>query len=168
MASPQQPPRHVSRNRISPFDRPCVRLCVTHVLRFRFLLIFMQCIGPSMLPTFNASGDIVLLDRFSPRFLNKLERGDVVVARSPTSVRQTICKRIRATEGDRVRTGGPFRETLVTIPKGHIWLEGDNPNNSTDSRHYGPIPSALVLGRVVLKLWPLYEAGRVERQHKVQ
>ena len=146
---------------IHPYTHTPVRL-------YRVLLVFVQCIGPSMMPTFNPSGDIVLLDRFSPRFLNKLERGDVVVARSPTAVRQTICKRIRATEGDRVRTGGPFRETIVTIPKGHIWLEGDNPNNSTDSRHYGPIPAALVLGRVVLKLWPPQEAGRVERQHKAQ
>ena len=41
-------------------------------------------------------------------------------------------------------------DTLV--PAGHVWLQGDNPANSTDSRHYGPVPLALVQGRVVLKV----------------
>ena len=69
-------------------------------------------------------------------------------------------------EGDRVRTGGPFREKLVTVPKGHIWLEGDNPNNSTDSRHYGTVPAALILGRVLLKVWPPEETGWVPGRPK--
>lgn len=50
----------------------------------------------------------------------------------------------------------------VRVPKGHLWLQGDNPANSTDSRHYGPIPMALVRGRVAFKMWPLHEMGRVE------
>ena len=48
-----------------------------------------------MLPTFNDAGDIVLLERLSCRF-NKLERGDVIVAKSPTNPSHTVCKRIRA------------------------------------------------------------------------
>ena len=139
--------------------------CLLHCIH-DYVIEVTMCIGPSMLPTFNPSGDIVLLDRFSPRFLNNMKRGDIIVARSPTSARQTVCKRIRAVEGDHVRTGGPFREKLVTVPKGHIWLEGDNPNNSTDSRHYGTVPAALVLGRVLLKVWPPEEAGWVPDRPK--
>lgn len=40
------------------------------------------------------------------------------------------------------------------IPRGHVWLEGDNPENSMDSRNYGPVPAALVQGRVVGRVWP--------------
>lgn len=40
----------------------------------------------------------------------------------------------------------------LVVPQGYIWLEGDNSLNSTDSRYYGPVPSALVKGRVVVGL----------------
>jgi signal peptidase I len=39
----------------------------------------------------------------------------------------------------------------LVVPQGYIWLEGDNSLNSTDSRYYGPVPSALVKGRVVVR-----------------
>jgi len=47
---------------------------------------------------------------------------------------------------------------LKHVPKGHVWIEGDNSPNSTDSRMYGPIPVGLVRGRAVLRLWPLLDA----------
>ena len=34
----------------------------------------------------------------------------------------------------RTRRGKRAEDVTVTVPKGHVWLEGDNPNNSTDSR----------------------------------
>ncbi|CAG8659836.1 3782_t:CDS:2, partial [Scutellospora calospora] len=34
------------------------------------------------------------------------------------------------------------------VPSGHVWLQGDNLSNSTDSRNYGPVPYALIKGRV--------------------
>ena len=40
----------------------------------------------------------------------------------------------------------------VQVPQGHVWLQGDNPINSTDSRHYGPVPYALLRGRAFLKV----------------
>ena len=43
----------------------------------------------------------------------------------------------------------------MTVPPGHIWLEGDCPPFSLDSRHYGPIPISWVRGRLILRLWPL-------------
>lgn len=45
------------------------------------------------------------------------------------------------------------------IPRGHIWIEGDNSSNSSDSRHYGPIPQGLVLSRVLLRLYPFNRMG---------
>jgi len=135
--------------------------CFLHVMH-EYVLEVTMCVGPSMLPTFNASGDIVLLERFSPR-MAKLQRGDIVVARSPTNAKQTVCKRIKAMEGDEVTVNNLFKDKMIQVPKGFLWLEGDNPNNSTDSRHYGPIPTALVTGRVFAKVWPPTEMCWVEQ-----
>lgn len=46
---------------------------------------------------------------------------------------------------------------------GRIWVEGDNPFGSTDSRTLGGLPSAAVTGRVLFRLWP--RPGRVRTSH---
>ena len=40
------------------------------------------------------------------------------------------------------------------IPEGHCWIAGDNAPASRDSRDYGPIPLALVKGKVIARIWP--------------
>ena len=50
---------------------------------------------------------------------------------------------------------------LILVPQGRVWLRGDNPKNSTDSRQYGAVPLSLVEGRVVAKLWPPSEVGKI-------
>lgn len=47
-----------------------------------------------------------------------------------------------------------FRTNLVVVPRGHVWVEGDNAANSLDSRQYGPIPLGLVRSRAVGRVWP--------------
>lgn len=42
----------------------------------------------------------------------------------------------------------------VTIPKHHCFVLGDNRNYSLDSRHFGPIPFALIRGRADYIYWP--------------
>ncbi|WFD32752.1 hypothetical protein MSPP1_003803 [Malassezia sp. CBS 17886] len=105
-----------------------------------------------------------------------LRLGDVVVAESPADPSRTVCKRILGMPGDTVLVDpreGPDSDALppgvdaknravvrlhhartVRIPPGHVWLVGDNLANSTDSRHYGPVPLALVKGRVLARLYP--------------
>ncbi|HEU5034072.1 MAG TPA: S24/S26 family peptidase [Mycobacteriales bacterium] len=39
-------------------------------------------------------------------------------------------------------------------PDGRVWVEGDNPFGSSDSRVFGALPAAAVRGRVLLRLWP--------------
>lgn len=50
-----------------------------------------------------------------------------------------------------------FQSSVITVPRGHVWLEGDNFQNSSDSRIYGPVPLGLVKSRVICRLWPLNE-----------
>lgn len=48
---------------------------------------------------------------------------------------------------------------IIIVPPNNVWLEGDNPMHSTDSRHYGPVPESSLRGRVVLRLWPFCREG---------
>ena len=77
-----------------------------------FVVCDWQCLGPSMLPTFNLSGDILLLEHLSSRF-EKIKPGDVVMARSPANPRLVVCKRVLGLEGDSVTV-------LPTSSRGHI------------------------------------------------
>ena len=81
-----------------------------------------------MLPTLRP-GDCLLVR--GPR---AVAPGAVVVARFPTRPELLVVKRA-------VRPAGDL-----------WWVEGDNPAVADDSRRYGP---AQVLGRVVLRYWPL-------------
>eukprot|EP00966_Prymnesium_polylepis_P246158 5693763-Prymnesium_polylepis.1 len=62
-----------------------------------------QCVGPSMLPTIGTSGDIVLtLPVFNFGWSISPQRGDVVVATSPSDPTQTVCKRLLGMPGDQI------------------------------------------------------------------
>ncbi|XP_052065484.1 mitochondrial inner membrane protease subunit 1-like [Mytilus californianus] len=127
--------------------------CVVHCID-RYVGSFVMCCGDSMVPTlFN--NDIVLAENISVAY-KKLQKGDIVIARSPADPYQFICKRLVAMEGDSVFDDNAERQY---VPKGHVWLEGDNQRNSNDSCHYGPVPAGLLNRRVFFRIWPFPHMG---------
>lgn len=54
-------------------------------------------------------------------------------------------------EGQKSALATP-KPRYITVPRGHVWLGGDNLGNSTDSRTYGPVPLGLVQGVIVAKV----------------
>ncbi|HEX8763015.1 MAG TPA: signal peptidase I [Candidatus Saccharimonadales bacterium] len=48
----------------------------------------------------------------------------------------------------------------VTVPKGSLYVVGDNRNNSLDSRSFGPIEAHDLVGKLVLRVWPLGNAKK--------
>lgn len=138
--------------------------CVTHCT-FEYLGDFVVCNGPSMEPTLY-SNDILLTERISAK-LSKVSKGDIIIAKCPTNPRIHVCKRVAGVAGDKisiqainsgkVADGSISSDVITYVPKGQVWLEGDNKFNSTDSRNYGPVPEGLVKSRVLCRLWPLNE-----------
>jgi mitochondrial inner membrane protease subunit 1 len=107
-----------------------------------------------MLPTMASQGEVCvefcLLHRLG---LRKPERGDLVTLSSPLDPRRVICKRVLGLEGDVVcvdPTGqkAPSHQHVV-VPRGHMWIVGDNAAVSRDSRDYGPVSLGLVRGTLI-------------------
>ena len=110
-----------------------------------------------MLPTMAAEGELVLCNKLMSRlFPERLSRGDIVTFTSPLDPQRVVCKRILGLPGDTIcvdPTGeeAPSTEHVI-VPAGHFWAGGDNAAWSRDSREYGPVPMALVKGRLVAKV----------------
>ncbi|VBB28395.1 unnamed protein product [Acanthocheilonema viteae] len=113
------------------------------------------CSGPSMHPTIQ-DGDLVIAERLSVHLRN-LRRGDIVGALAPHDSSEMLCKRLTAMEHDTVTNC--YLLPNGKIPRGHVYLEGDNTVASTDSRVFGPIPAGLVQVRLILRIWPFSRAG---------
>ena len=84
-------------------------------------------------------GDRLLVGRWlRPR------RGSLVVVRDPEYPSTFLLKRVARVE-----------------PNGELLVQGDNPNVSRDSRHFGPIARHLVIGRAFYRYLPATRRGRL-------
>ena len=121
--------------------------------------------GPSMQPTLAPVGALVLVDKWCVRpFFSEapaLRRNDIVLCDSHCRASFVICKRVVGVGGDALLLRD--RGEVVRVPPGHVWLEGDNPLDSHDSRAYGAVPAALVQGRVAACVWPPWSARAFAR-----
>jgi nickel-type superoxide dismutase maturation protease len=46
------------------------------------------------------------------------------------------------------------KRVASVTPEGEFVVRGDNPNVSRDSRHFGPVPRSLIVGRAVYRYLP--------------
>ncbi|GAA5918125.1 hypothetical protein JCM6882_006352 [Rhodosporidiobolus microsporus] len=132
-------------------------LCAVHLFNEHVAEI-RPCTGASMYPTLSHQGTFVLHSALALR-LSPLERGNLVTAVSPMDPAHQVLKRVVGLPGDTVCVDPSGERKLkegefCKIPPGHVWLAGDNHSNSTDSRDYGPVPVALVRGKIVARVWP--------------
>ncbi|MCL2044937.1 MAG: signal peptidase I [Oscillospiraceae bacterium] len=134
--------------------------------------------GHSMLDTLHWNDRVIMLSLFyTPK------NGDIIIFRAPTDYYGTtpLVKRVIATEGQTVdinfETGEVFVDGQVldessyineitrsrmnftgevTVPPGHVFVMGDNRNNSADSRdaRIGMVDTRYILGKVVFLLVP--------------
>lgn len=111
--------------------------------------------GPSMLPTIGLDGDRVLISYLYRRGRG-IKVGNLVSFEHPVRKGTFATKRVIGMPGDFVLRDTPGKGcgSVVQVPQGHCWVAGDNLQWSRDSRHFGPLPLALVRGRVIAKIVP--------------
>jgi signal peptidase I len=147
----------------------------------KFLIQAFFIPSASMFPTL-AIDDRVLVNKLSYD-LHEVHRGDLVVFERPASEADStvkdLIKRVVALEGDTVESrdgrlvvNGELQDELYvapgaqtsgvdaqTIPPGHVFVMGDNREDSRDSRFFGPLSEELIIGRAFVKVWPLNDVG---------
>ncbi|KAL5774051.1 hypothetical protein ACOSP7_011608 [Xanthoceras sorbifolium] len=140
--------------------------CCIHVVNTYFCSLVLGY-GPSMLPTISSSSSLLLAERVSHRF-NDVGPGDIVIVRSPEVPTKVVIKRVIGLEDDRVSyvvdPKNSEKSETVVVPKGHIWVEGDNIYHSNDSRNFGAVPYGLLQGKVFWRIWPPKDFGSLQQR----
>jgi inner membrane protease subunit 1 len=143
--------------------------CLYHVIT-TYVIDLARFKDKSMYPTINrtSSDDRIIVRMYSIRRRHYFKKDDIVVLIQPDNPNQLICKRITHIEGETIppcndRNGFIYNQfkSLNIVPRGHVWVEGDNSSLSYDSRHFGPVPMSLIKCTVLLRVWPVSQFGRV-------
>ena len=133
---------------------------------------------PSMLPTIQLQ-DRLIVDKISYKF-SEVKRGEVIVFHPPTNLDQGTdwVKRVIGLPGEKVeiRDGKVFineKELTepyelekpnytygpIVVPEGSYFVLGDNRNNSMDSHYWGELLSQNIVGKVLIRYWPIDHFG---------
>lgn len=62
------------------------------------------------------------------------------------------------TEEETLRIGEIYD---IKVPKGYVFLMGDNRDDSKDSRVFGVVPLSKINGKVKVRIWPLNKIGAI-------
>lgn len=150
------------------------------VLLFSLVARTSQVYGESMVPTLHEK-DMLMVSRllYEPHY------GDIVVVTKPNYLNETIIKRVIATEGQEVNidfeqgvvfvNGIALEEPYINeptyrsfdisfpliVPKGQVFVMGDNRNKSLDSRasEIGLVDENYILGKAFVRFLPFNAFG---------
>lgn len=132
-------------------------------------------------------GDVIVIE-IEPPYFNTLKflNGSILAKRLlPTTTGADYIKRVIAVEGDvvdiiegyvyvngekidepYVLTEGKTNKMSIAIPytveDGKLFVLGDNRTASRDSRTIGTIHEEQIIGRAVLRIWPIHKIGNID------
>ena len=180
----QLPPEVQAQREAYDWIQSLISALLICVLVFVFVLRIMDVKGSSMVPTLH-NGDRVLVSGL----FYEPARGDIVVFKKDGyDDNKALVKRVIAVAGDVVNidfergivyvNGDAVEEDYIdvltttkldfigpqTVPDSCLFVMGDNRNASTDSRdkRIGMVDKRLVIGKVLLVVYPFESFGSVE------
>ncbi len=160
----------------------CISLAIIVPIRY-FLIQPFYVKGASMEPSFY-DHEYLIINEITYR-LNNPQRGDIVVFRYPKDPSQYFIKRVVGLPGEKVEiTDGmvfvsdslgnkkmldesgyldseskTIGEKSWILGDNEYYVLGDNRENSSDSRVFGPVRRDLIVGKVWFRGWPFWRVG---------
>ncbi len=137
--------------------------------------------GESMHPTFE-NGQYLVVDELSYRFVPPAH-GDVIIFKYPRDPREYFIKRIIGLPGETVTIASgdvsvtdasghttalqePYihgatsgNDATYKVGAGEYFVMGDNRTESSDSRSWGLLPRQNIVGRAIVRLFPISDIG---------
>jgi signal peptidase I len=182
----QQPEKQPLQKVENPWVEALKTIALSGILAFgirSFVAEARYIPSGSMLPTLQIN-DRLIIDKISYDFRDPT-RGDIVVF-SPTDAlkkqnfKDAFIKRVIGLPGDKVEVkdglvyvnAQPLQEKYiedqpnyrfgpVSVPPNEYLVLGDNRNNSYDSHYWGFVPRKNIIGRAVIRFWPLNRVGEI-------
>ncbi len=144
----------------------------------------------SMLPTLQIQ-DKILVEKVTPKITSKSNlskfRNNIIVFNVPEQLIKAgyetdtaLIKRVIGVPGDKVevKEGNLYLNDVaqdnyiydkninysigpLIVPEQSFWVMGDNRNNSMDSHIWGFLPYEKIIGRAILRYWPLNKIGPI-------
>ena len=144
----------------------------------------------SMLPTLQIQ-DKILVEKITPKITSKSNlskfRNKIIVFNVPEQLikagyekNTALIKRVIGVPGDKieVKEGKLYLNDIaqdnyisdkninysigpLIVPDQSLWVMGDNRNNSMDSHIWGFLPYEKIIGRAILRYWPLNKIGPI-------
>lgn len=156
------------------------------IVVYLFILQPNQVKGQSMEPNFY-NGDYILTSKITYKF-RKIERGDVIILKSPKNPDIEFIKRVIGLPGDRILikdgyvyvNGQRWEEPYINpptmtiqggyvkegeefiVPQNYVFVMGDNRPRSSDSREFGPVPIQDIIGVVFYRYFPPDKIGPIK------
>jgi signal peptidase I len=181
----EAPPRQRSRllDSVIEIATTVALAVILYVVIQTFIVQTFRVEQNSMLTTLRPDQHL-LIDKLTPRF-DDYSRGDIIVFHPPEAWTDgdgtPFIKRVIGVAGDHVeirdeavwvngvRLDEPYVDPSyeifakdwdeITVPAGELVVMGDHRDGSVDSRDFGPVPVGNVIGRAVLRFWPLDKLG---------
>ncbi len=155
--------------------REIVETVVLALLIFSLIRVVVQNFrieGFSMEPNLH-QGQYLIVNKAVYRWMHEPERGDIVVFEYPRAPDRDFIKRVIGLPGEtvEVRDGTVFINGVMldepylsehtranvaprTLGPGEYFVLGDNRDNSSDSRSWGPLPQENIIGKAWISYWP--------------
>ena len=153
------------------------------VVVYLFLVQPHEIKGSSMEPNFQ-NDEYILTDKISFK-MREPKRGEVIIFKAPKNPDVDYIKRVIALPGERVKVqngavyvnGNKLNEPYlndttnifpgqfmqegveITVPESYVFALGDNRQHSSDSREFGPVKEDQIIGRALLRYWPINKVG---------
>lgn len=182
LATPEEPKQSIGSHILEFFQTLVVFAAIAAAI-YLFIAQPHRVSGLSMFPNFH-NGDYIITDKLTYK-LGEPKRGDIVVFKNPRNEGEDFIKRIMGLPQDKVevRNGHIYingsllnepylKPDIITTPgsylqegqpktvsEGHFLVMGDNRGNSSDSREWGEITKAEIIGKVFVRYWPQDSIG---------